>query len=529
MSANLNIDPIKNKPAKKETALKTQMDSKIKLKARQIRLARSSLSENNSPPPPPRFFPLLNQLFKRQVRIGFSLCSLNWIVPWIVPAKWTICLANYLNIKDRSNSAFNPRLTPLHTGFSLIEVLITATIGLILGAGVLKLSQIAIENTHILKTIFAEQKLEKAVSDALSDQAHCKDILGPFHSKTARPISVTNDSSKDYTYGVKTGEFEGGLIDIQKIELNPPNPLDSANTEADYIVYFKKPRLGKYATLGGGKCTSGTTAGDQAGCYFVKCKMDYFCSDNACGGTSDQCRLKTCEGNTQAPGVANKKCEAGKVLIGFNSAGQTICCRPGEEWDETSSPPQCKCPNGKTWNGHACSCRKNQKLAKDGTCVDACFGQDNIKIWDGKKCVCPYTTWEDVQGRCQCGYTAHRPWRSITIPELPGFTRPPPYWSSEYEMCICPDGWFFSTTSGCSTCPGGSVRRAPLAPENNISQPLNPSQIPRGGNFTGPYDVCACWSTDDGFESWNGHHCCHALDTYDHRTRSCWQAHPFRR
>ncbi len=57
MSANLNIDPIKNKPAKKETALKTQMDSsqknRYKLKAKQIRLARSSLSEDNLPPPPP--------------------------------------------------------------------------------------------------------------------------------------------------------------------------------------------------------------------------------------------------------------------------------------------------------------------------------------------------------------------------------------------------------------------------------------------------------------------------------------------
>ncbi len=296
-------------------------------------------------------------------------------------------MANYLNIKDRSNSAFNPHLTPLHTGFSLIEVLITSTIGLVLGAGVLKLSQIAIENTHILKTIFAEQRLEKAVSDALTDQAHCKDILGQFHSKTVDSdgaISVTNDSSKTYKYGVKTGEFEGGIIDIQAIKLTPPAAADwtAANSETDYVLYYKKPRLGKYATLGGNTCS----ASDQTGCYFVKCKMNYFCSDNTCQTDGDQCQLVagSCKGNNQGSNaIANKECDPGLSLTGFDSAGEPICriaCSSGRVYDAGA----CKCPGapgelkwkraGEVDEGR-CLCAKS-----DGT-------YDYRKVWNGKKCV----------------------------------------------------------------------------------------------------------------------------------------------
>ncbi len=411
------------------------------------------------PPPPPRFFPRKLSIFR-----GPTL----------------------------------PK-TPLHAGFSLIEVLITATIGLILGAGVLKLSQIAIENTLILKTIFAEQKLEKAVSDALTDQTHCKDILGPFHSKTDRPISVTNDSAKTYKYGVKIGEFEPGLINIQAIKLDPPNPLDSANTEADYIVYFKKPRLGKYATLGGGKCTSGTTAGDQAGCYFVKCKMDYFCSDNACGGTSDQCRLKTCEGNTQAPGVANQKCEAGKVLIGFNSAGQTICCRPGEQWDETSSPPQCKCPTGKTWNDHRCGCLRYQYESPAGTCVNICKLRQR---WNPltRKCECPEGSL--LGGTVGCSCPAIGTYYQTSIMAI---------WNETEWRCECPPNYYLTglaNTLPCHKCKAGGI----------------PRNFPTGGDYDrADYGECfRCFSAAGvQLES-----CCPSRSIYDPIRKECLYQSP---
>ncbi len=311
-------------------------------------------------------------------------------------------MANYLNIKDRSNSAFNhKKQTPLHTGFSLIEVLITATVGLVLGAGVLKLSQVAIQNTNIVQTSLVESELKRALDKFLNDPdnpTQCQDVLGPFHASdlSASPVSVypqnpvpTADPAK--TAYEKLGKLAGetGLISIEKIELK-----DNSDPERQFIVYYKKPRLGKYATIGGGKCTGGTAAGDQNGCYFVSCDIKYRCSSSACNdadgadntaGTADDditCELVagSCEGNNQRSNtIANKECDPGLSLTGFDSAGEPICqisCSAGRVYDESTG--NCKCPGGPgelRWT-----------VSADGS-GGSCGCVDETKAWNGKKCV----------------------------------------------------------------------------------------------------------------------------------------------
>ncbi len=243
--------------------------------------------------------------------------------------------------------------------------------------------------------------------------------------------------------------------------------------------------------------------------------MDYFCSDNACGGTSDQCRLKTCEGNTQAPGVANKKCKAGKVLIGFNSAGQTICCRPGEQWDETSSPPQCKCPTGKTWNGFKCACPQDHREKLDGSCVEACKSSGVIKrVWTGFSCICPFTTISGTNWRCECP-------RSRAVYNLGDIVHP--YWDTDHQRCQCPQNNVRKYFNGmrCTTCPHGQHR---IGDSDTLGEAPDPEacKVYRSGwrdPSPGHYINCGSSYTDPDHD---GDGLGDDFDRYDPETKSCW-------
>ncbi len=428
------------------------------------------------PPPPPRFFPLINKLSK----------------------------------------------TPLHGGFSLIEVLITATIGLILGAGVLKLSQVAIQNTNIVQTSLVESELKRALDKFLNDPdnpTQCQDVLGPFHASdlSASPVSVypqtpvpTADPAK--TAYEKLGKLAGetGLISIEKIELK-----DKSDPVRQFIVYYKKPRLGKYETIGGGRCTGGTAAGDQNGCYFVSCDIKYRCSNSVCNGagadtdpavTDDddiKCALIKCEGAGKSLSDVGE-CEYDKHLIGFDSTGNPICrqnCYGGRTWIE--SVQSCGCPDGRKWNPlirQCSSCLPNQRRKLDGSCVDACDGKG--KVWNGTRCICSFTTMRTTSGDCECPKNTHGGNFGDNHPVVD------PVWDDDKQRCVCPSSapyYKYSIVAGqvagsCLSCPKGQWK------------------------YTNPGDLgpayCRCpYNSGMGFGSHN--HCC-LLSEYNPEDQGCW-------
>ncbi len=429
------------------------------------------------PPPPPRFFSLINKLSK----------------------------------------------TPLHDGFSLIEVLITATVGLILGAGVLKLSQVAIQNTNIVQTSLVESELKRAIDKFLNDPdnpTQCQDVLGPFHASdlSASPVSVypqtpvpTADPAK--TAYEKLGKLAGetGLISIEKIELK-----DKSDPVRQFIVYYKKPRLGKYETIGGGRCTGGTAAGDQNGCYFVSCDIKYRCSNADCDGkgadtdpavTDDddiKCQLIKCEGTGKSLSDVGE-CGDNEHLKGFDSTGNPICqqnCTGGRQWDESTTPPGCGCPANTRWNDifRRCTfCQPHQRLGSDGNCVDVCppSSTEIRQVWNGMQCICPFTTVVNNKGDCVCPQSE--------------FISVQPSWDSGLQKCQCPQNNTRKYFNGrkCTTCPNGQHRRG-----DADSMDPNPNR-------------CLAYnSIGEGINPVAGKIYCKKRNTikylYDLETKSCW-------
>ncbi len=313
-------------------------------------------------------------------------------------------------------------------GMGLMEVLAMSGIGMITAMGALKISQTAVRSADMTKTVLAEQDLSYTINKLLSEPKVCKWNLytsrivnGEITSlvKTDKDPGTAKDSSDPVL--IKKGLFKQGLLDIKKLELAN---INTTNKTADFKVYYSKPRLGNFKTLGGEECSSAK----PAGCYFFSCKMNYECSSGACS----KCDPANCsnregggEGSVTWDNVPD--CPPNKVLT--VSAGRPQCvdfnmgnsCPQGqafqgvkENTDGTKSPvclDLSECPEGQVYRGvktnsegvlvKVCApfVKANQTCAP-GTypigynatgelvCERVCPGG---KTWSGSKC-CPVST-----------------------------------------------------------------------------------------------------------------------------------------
>ncbi len=270
-----------------------------------------------------------------------------------------------------------------------METIITASVGLTFGLGILKIGQVSVYTSQVAGTAFAERDLKNTVSKLLNDSKDCAFNLKPsgLSDKTNKKGRLTSKKliktegnnigtspvTSDDTVILESGKtFGGGLIKIQKMALIDPDETNSNTIERTFKVYYSKPRLGAYKTIGGGTCTDGTGATDQAGCYSLSCKMDYHCkdADGDCSDSTadltasppvkaDSCKFLNCASGRQ--GVANIVCGKAQYLKGFDLEGNKICqdisCAKGEVLrgiDPATGNEICKsihCPEGETFRG----------------------------------------------------------------------------------------------------------------------------------------------------------------------------------
>ena len=228
-------------------------------------------------------------------------------------------------------------------GFGLVESVIVAGVGMTLGLGMLKLTQVSINTAQVSGTILAEQRLKRSIYSLLSQPAECA-----FNLKPSRLSDKTNKKGTIASL-IKTGgdealitsgeSFADDLIDIVKMELIDPDTTNSNSKERTFKVYYKKPRLAEFSTISGKACS----ATDSSGCYTISCKMEYHCKnvDGNCDDDEedlsaspkvykDTCQPLDCLGNSGRGGIqgldlAGRKCGDKELFRGLKADGTADC------------------------------------------------------------------------------------------------------------------------------------------------------------------------------------------------------------
>ncbi len=289
---------------------------------------------------------------------------------------------------------FLQKLVLGRAGFGLVEILITAGAGLVLGAGMLTLFQNSLQNSSALKVLAVERDLSSRLREILNNPADCKWNLTPGRTGglssdgtgALSALKKTNGSTNpsDYKPAIEKGVFKGKL-EVVKLEFS-----GSAN-ERTFTVYYKRKGLKVYNTLGGGACATG----DTSGCYFESCKVNYTYS----GTTVNTCALLNCAVDEVIKSVSKKTCGQHQNLRGFDKNGEPVCkpvaqagdiCPAGQflKHFDGKGKAVCEtaCSAGATWKGSSCVCLGG-RIWNGSTCT--CL---HGKYWDGSKCVADSST-----------------------------------------------------------------------------------------------------------------------------------------
>ena len=229
--------------------------------------------------------------------------------------------------------------------------------------------------------------------------------------KTQGNNGGSNPITSDDITVLKAGDdFRDGLLSIKSLELLKREP--ATGSTYTFAVFYTKPHSGSYDTLGDGDCSDS----DKSGCYSKTCELEIIydssspplitaCDLKNCGGAEGHdisCELgnylhgfnsdgqpsclpirpATCPDGAVVTGVhtaesareeadteegdpkctvlvkipKNKalECDDGKVLQGFDTAGEPVCTNPctgGRRYNKNNS--NCECSSG-TWNGVDC-------------------------------------------------------------------------------------------------------------------------------------------------------------------------------
>ena len=348
-----------------------------------------------------------------------------------------------------------------------METLLATGASLALGLGILKIGHISVRTAQMASTTLAEQDLRRTVSNLLNDRKECAFNLKPsrLSDKTHKHGTITSKQliktggnntgpspvTSDDTVILEAGKsFGDGLIKIEKMALKYPEPLNIGHGAPSFYVYYSKPHLGPYKTIGGETCTDGTGATDQAGCYIVSCKMDYHCKDvdgDCLDDTErdgnppvfkDKCAPLNCIEGSGALGVGVTSvinCGTNEFLKGIKPNGDPDCvdlsqCPDGHilKGIKSDGTPDCvdlsQCPAHHIFAGipadetgkrcrpvpHGVSCPSFGQyptgINEDGTmnCAVICPFGKVYKETDGGtgSCVCPEgTTWSDNYNLCK--------------------------------------------------------------------------------------------------------------------------------
>ncbi len=385
-----------------------------------------------------------------------------------------------------------------------------AGLGLVVSLGSLKLAQVESRSALIMKAGLAERDLSYTLKSVLSED--CKWNLKPGRTGGLASDGTGALSALKKTYGnnegespninddislITTGDFKNAL-DIIKMEFKDPNAGNTDTDERSFFVYYKKKGLGSVSTVGNRTCTNGTGAEDQAGCYLIKCDMQYSlhkttgndkCSLSGCvtgAGHADKAGL-ICEEGKYLQGIddqgnkickqtaqSGEGCPSGKFLKGFKSDGTAECetpCPEGRVWKNNS----CECPGNQSWNGSACACPVD-KLKWTGTACEACpsdkpnwNGSDCVPActsgtpkWDGSSCITcvAYNSntpkWNSSTKSCEACPSGTPKWNGSSCITCVAYNSNTPQWNSSTKSCeaACPSG---ADLSNGHCCPIGRV------------------------------------------------------------------------
>ncbi len=307
-------------------------------------------------------------------------------------------------------------------GFGLVEVFVATGVGLVLGLAVLKLSQITISSAQVSSTQQKEQDLYITIRRMLSNEEDCKWNLDPsrLSDRTHKKGKLTGgkymktegnntppspNTSDDILY-LATGGFKGDLISVKSLELS-----NEGSDKYTFAVYYSKPQLGSYKTLGDGECS--TT--DNKGCYHQSCDLEIV-HDPGDNNKITSCSLSACKSIGDSLSVS---CSDEQYLSGFDGDGNPRCqekptCPPGQVYvgRKADGEEDCRafpaipetgnlsCPNADEFL---------QGFDKDGDpiCSRICSGG---RI--GSNCDCPYDKiWTGVTCKCPTG----KIWNKISL------------------------------------------------------------------------------------------------------------------
>ncbi len=362
-------------------------------------------------------------------------------------------------------------------GFGLVGVFVTSGMSLMAGMAMLRVNQVSVRSVQVTSSILVEQDLQKRVKDLLSDPESCKLNLKPARLASNGDLSPANDEStpadesnnllikKDGTVLLKKGPFpEEGVLSILKINFTDP----------DFTVYYTKPHLGEFSTIGGEECTST----DLKGCYTLSCKMDYTCENDECTGSNDKCSSLNCVGvELERQRFASAECAPGHYVTGFESDGKPKC---------STQAQNLICPEGQVLNIQKAadgSITKNclevqiQKsvfcpeaggvvrgISADGiSCTVLCSGG---RSWNGSTCVCADTAkpnWNRKTVNCEAACSGNTPnWNlySAKCERCPTQSPYMPKYNSVTKRCeACPNATPWWNGTRCSACPIATTPR----------------------------------------------------------------------
>ena len=351
--------------------------------------------------------------------------------------------AGFFSLQGRSKNRVAPFNTPCVRGLGLVEVLVASGVGIIISMASVESLKLTVQSANTVKTSLEQEALSTKVKNFLSSSSQCKSALKPARlsgSDRANQAGLLFKLNPDGTLNsdepfVPEG-LSSGLIEVLGMDLLNEGS-NKAHPTRILAVLYKKPFLRGKETVDGEECDPAN--GEQAGCYFTTCVVDYECSNDECDGEGDRCEPVTCHNGRGFQAVS---CPAGQYLQSFSSTGDREC----------ASLPSC--PDGKVWTGQF------WKAGDSGR-------PDGVAVGDPKCGPLVALAGSESQRLCPEGQVVQRIEGDGTV-ECVGFCRERQEWDRDrsppgckcaggrewvQDSCKCPDAkplWHGSECKSCS-------------------------------------------------------------------------------